>query len=124
VVALHLSKVWITHVASGVSVAAWSADRSGSRSVPGEVRTYAGGRRRAVVAEGVTGSVPFRLRSVPSADIATLESWFGQLIRWRDHRGQKFYGTFFSVERSERKDMIDLYDLSLTLEEMTYTEEV
>jgi hypothetical protein len=120
---LELDRVWITHIDSGLQVAAYSADRSGGRAIPGEVRTYAGGRRRAIIGEGVTGTVAFRLRSVPPADIATLEAWMGDLVRWRDWRGQKFYGAYFAVERQERVRP-DQYDLAIRLDEMTFDEEV
>lgn len=117
---LELRQVWINLLSSGVAVHGWSSDRGRETSVDGEVRKYAGGRLRAVSSVGTRGSFAFKLRDITNNDIEMLKSWYGQPVVVRDHRGRVYFGVFFSVQETERKD-VSLYDASLTLQEITYT---
>lgn len=117
---LNLTKVWINRLDTGVAVSAQSApSRKRSMSRDGEVRSYAGGRQRAITRAGVRGGFDFTLKSVPFATVQTLESWMGVPVQVRDHRGQVFVGVFFDVPCDEERDDVNLYDVALSLRTIT-----
>lgn len=90
----------------------------------GEVRTYAGGRQRAVTREGEKSSYSFVLQDVTLAQRDTLRSWFGQAVQVRDHRGQIFRGIILEAGVVERPYDLDLYEISVTLHSTTVPEGV
>lgn len=96
---LALNKVWINLMATGQGVSGVSArDRAETYQVPTEVRTYAGGRRRAVTSAGELGSYKVQLLLISRASVETLRSWQGQLVQMRDHKGRRFFGIYSSVD--------------------------
>lgn len=101
---LQLTKVFVTLISTGVSVAAQSTERGVQHDIAGDVKTYAGGRRRFIGQEGVRGQFSFRLLLLTLTQVETLESWMGQPVLVRDRRGQAFTGVFKQVTRSEYKD--------------------
>jgi hypothetical protein len=118
-----LKRVWINLVDTGDAVVAASSDRMRERGIKGEKRQYAGGRYRSVYEIGKTGSFSFVLRDVSDADVETLDTWLGQLVQLRDHRGKKLFGWFTSMSIKERKT--DNYnDVSIAIDELTYNEAV
>lgn len=119
---LYLDKVWINLIDSGVGIAVFSASgKSLTRSMKGEVRQYAGGRQRSIASKGVKGAFSFTLRDVTQTQIDKLESWLGQAIVLRDTRGRRFFGTLFEYAATDLRSPT-YYDVSLTLNEVTYTE--
>jgi hypothetical protein len=95
---------WITNTVTQESIGAQSdPDRNWQSSVKGEVRTYAGGRQRAVGSLGASTVWQVRLVELTQVQVETLEQWMrqGVTVFARDHRGQAMYGTFFAVERGE-----------------------
>lgn len=110
---LTLAKLWINLLVDGSSISAYSTDRSGSYALDGEVRTYAGGRQRAITAEGAKRQFQFTLPSVTLATVEQLEAWAGRAVQVRDHRGQRFFGTYFGVARGELAD--GTYSAGITL---------
>jgi hypothetical protein len=103
---IQLTKFWITSMAESKSIGAQTEDsRSWTTSVRGEVRTYAGGRQRAIGSLGAATVWKVTLVEVPYDEVILLETWMGQgvTVFVRDHRGQSMYATFFSVERQEHK---------------------
>lgn len=120
---LVLDRVWINLVATGQSMNAYSKDRGRQMAVDGEVRTYGGGRRRAVIAVGRLNTVPFTLVQLSELQVVNLEEWMGLLVMFRDHRGQRFVGTYFGMDFKERKPK-DRWDIGLTLHEVTWVEGV
>lgn len=120
---LTLTKVFINLLESGAAVSAQAArGRTHRVSQPVEVRTYGGGRRRAVTQAGVTEALGVTLRDVPAADVATLESWIGRAVLYRDDRGRKVAGVFDGMERDELVDDKGKYDISLTITATTWEE--
>jgi hypothetical protein len=115
---LALDRVWINRLDTGESVAAPSDDRGLSYEMAGDVRTYAGGRQRAVLQEGVRGAFGFRLVWVDADMVATLKEWMGIPIQVRDHRGQIFTGVYFSVTPTEHKGLV-YFDVAISLRFVT-----
>jgi len=118
---LTLTKVWLNLVSSGDAISAQSSvERSREHSLSGQVRTYAGGRQRAVSQAGEVGSFEVTLRFLPFATVEKLRTWLGQTVYVRDARGQAFYGVFFSVPITEHRSPLD-YDVTLTVNLVTVT---
>lgn len=97
-VMLTLPETFVNLLSTGQAVAGLPRqDRDESYSMSGDVRTYAGGRRRSITTAGEAGTYRFTLLNVARADIETLRSWLGQLVEVRDSKGRQFYGVFFGV---------------------------
>lgn len=112
---LTLSKVWVNLLSTGVAVSAQSAPgRTQAFTTGVEVRTYASGRQRAISAVGERGELPFTLVATSVGTRDTLRSWVGQAVQVRDHRGQKWFGTYAGVTVSEYQQT-DLYAVAFTL---------
>ena len=118
---LALGKLWINRLDSGASVSAQSAGRGRTHDQAGEVRTYAGGRQRAVTVAGERGQFTFRLADVSLTTVELLRSWVGSDVQVRDHRGQRFFGVYFAVTIVEDKDP-NLYDVAIVLRTVTVVE--
>lgn len=121
---LTLTKLWINVLATGEAVSGFSLDRGEELDMDGGVRTYAGGRRRAYTTPGDIGTFGFTLRHMTKADVDTLKLWRGILVQVRDHRGQRFVGVYRKVKPDEVKSDINLYDVSMTLETVSFVEGV
>ena len=121
---LTLGKLWINVFATGEAVSGYSADRGEELDLEGGVRTYAGGRRRAYTVAGDIGSFDFTIRDVTKANVDLLKSWRGILVQVRDHRGQRFVGIFRKVKPVEVKADINLYDVQLQLETVSFVDGV
>ena len=116
---VQLTKFWLTNVVSQDSLGAQTGPkRDQEYTVPGEIRTYAGGRQRGVGSLGPAGTWKVTLVELTSAQVATLRTWMesGVTVFARDHRGQAMYGTFFSLSLGE--------NMSQTYQNATYTAEV
>lgn len=119
---LYLDKVWINLLDTGQYVTSFSSrDKSITRSMKGEVRQYANGRQRAVSSKGIKGTFPVVLIDVTLTQIEKLESWMGQTVVFRDTRGRRFFGTLFEVTQQDKAHP-QYYDVSITLNEVTYIE--
>jgi hypothetical protein len=118
---LTLSKLWINRLDNGQAVSAQSAGRGRSHDQAGDVRTYAGGRQRAVTIAGERGTFTFRLADVTLPTVELLRSWVGLDVQVRDHRGQRFFGVFFGVTVVEHKDP-SLYEVAIVLRTVTVVE--
>lgn len=127
---LQLTKMWITNVVTTEMLGAnTSPGRSQTYSVKGEIRTYAGGRQRAVGSTGVSGSWKFTLVELSQANVTTLKSWMAQgvTVLARDHRGQWMYGTFFAVDVAENASQLwqnATYTADITLQAVDVVEGV
>ncbi len=114
---LTLAETWLNLAATGEAVSAWRehGDDSDAVGVSGDVGTYAGGRQRAIADEGVSGSFPFTLVAVPTADSLILRSWLGETVLYRDNLGRKMYGVIFEDSRRPWKQSPGLWNVSLVL---------
>lgn len=123
--ALTLNKVWLNRLDTGEAVSSTSlrSGRGQKWTNTVEARRYAGGRIRAVSVAGEMGEVTFPLSPVTGATVATLRSWKGVTVQYRDHRGQKFFGVFADVDVSEYLPAT-MYIAAITLMVLTTTQEV
>lgn len=120
---LTLTKLWINRMDTGEAFSAYSSERSRAHSVEGEVRTYAGGRQRAVYVAGERGEFPFKLINLTAAEVEIVRGWTGLTVQIRDHRGQRFFGAYFEVAVEEVKAPV-VYNVQATLRVLTVTEGV
>lgn len=120
---LTLTKVWLNLAETGDAVSAYSSGRSETSALDGEVKIFASGRKRSFTSVGDRRDMKLTLRDISDADLETLRLWRGQTVLLRDHFGRKIFGTFYSVDVHDRKT-IGLYDVSLTVQEVSYTEGV
>jgi hypothetical protein len=121
---LNLTKAFVTLVASGVSVSGQTArGRAEDYKTPGEVRTYAGGRRRAVTSAGELGTYSFTLLLVPRATVETLRAWAGQTVQVKDHKGRRLFGVYHALSVVEIVSR-STWHVSIDLSVVTATEAV
>lgn len=119
---LTLTKVWVNRLDTGEAISAVSTPtRNRAHGIAGDVRTYAGGRQRAVSVAGERGQFDVTLRFVSLTTIDTLRAWVGIPVQIRDHRGQRFFGVFFDVPPQEHRSPLD-YDVTLSLRVVTAAE--
>lgn len=122
---LLLTKTWINQMTTGEAVSAQAdADDEDVQEMQGRIATYSGGRQRAVTQEGVAGVWRRTLRQVSYADTEKLRTWMGQTVLVRDHRGRKLWGVVLSVPRSAWKEQVDTYDVTLSVQLVTFDEAV
>ena len=121
---LMLTKLWINEMSTGLSVAAQSKDRERTTSVAGKVETFADGRQRSIVTVGEVVVIPFTLVLVTMAQIDQLRAWYGKTTQWRDHRGQRYVGTFYELKITEYIDNIGFYDAASTFYGVTFVDGV
>jgi hypothetical protein len=121
---LTLNKVWINLMPTGDAISAPSADRTRTYQAKGEVRTYGGGRQRAITAEGLSSTFAFTLRLVTWAQIQTLVSWIGRTVQVRDHRGTQYYAIFNTVTPVEIPKNPAKFDVQISVSTVTFTEGV
>jgi hypothetical protein len=99
---IDLNRVWVNLVTTGQGVSGLSARaRSEDYQVPVDIRTYAGGRRRAVTSAGELGKYAFQLMLVSRTTVSTLRTWQGQLVQVRDHKGRQFFGVYSAMTVEE-----------------------
>lgn len=121
---LTLNKIWVNLYSTGQAVSANSVPgREETYEVAGEVRTYAGGRRRAISTEGVIGVFKFALRLVARSDVDTLLTWVGQPVQVRDHKGRRFVGVYYGLAIGEYVAETG-WDVGIVLNVVTANEEV
>ena len=98
--------------------------RSETDSLVGQVRAYAGGRQRSVARAGARRTVPIKFDVIANRPLlATLRSWKGVPVLYRDPRGRKLYAVFFDLTIEEHI-AVEIAKVSLTLSEITITEVV
>lgn len=121
---LTLTKVFINRLDTGQAVSAQSdISRAREHSIAGSVRTYAGGRQRAVQQVGERGSFDVRLRMVSLSTVDLLRTWQGIPVQVRDARGQRFFGVYFKVPVVELRATGE-YDVPLSVQLLTLVEGV
>lgn len=121
---INLTQIWI-HDAADLSsyITADVLEVQPSFAIDGEVRTYAGGRRRLITRAGRSRSLPLTLELVAAADVAQLEAWAGQLLMVRAPQGLLMFGSFLGLEAVWRAaDEAEAVSLAIT--EITTTIEV
>ena len=126
-VMVTIADTWLTDVANpSVSVHARGPGRTLTSSTSGEVRFYAGGRRRVITTRNRSRSFDLDLRWLSAADVALLDSWQGRVLLLRDGLGFRTFGTF--LEMSQQTVMYQTRGVSnfvtMTFTALTYSEAV
>ncbi len=127
---LLLTRVWVNLCSTGAGVSGLSSPtKEESYSQPGEVRTYAGGRRRAIAVAGEVGTYKVQMMMLARTDVETLRGWVGQTVQVRDWRGRRFFGVYYSVDITEplgreRLGESSSWHVAFALNIVTYTEAV
>ena len=133
---IYLTKIWVNRMDTGEGVSGYTTpERTRSSAIAGDTRTYAGGRRRSVSSKGIMGEFGFQVEQLADKDVQKLEAWKGVTVQVRDHRGQRFVGTYYEVKILERpwtangafdKAMqgTPLYRAALILKTVSYVEGV
>jgi hypothetical protein len=107
---VQLTKMFLANIVTQELLSAQTVpSKSQSFGVKGEIRTYAGGRQRAIGSTGMSGQWQFTLVELSQTNTETLKTWMssGVTVLARDHRGQSMYGTFFDLGIAE--NMTQLY---------------
>ena len=91
---------------------------------PGEVRVYAGGRKRLILRPGLAKSFNLNLPACTRSQINWLKQYVGQMVLVRDDRGNKVYCAYFAVPVTEWSAETDTGDVTLALSEVTNSEAV
>jgi hypothetical protein len=94
---------------------------SGSASLSGEVRQYAGRRLRLITTGHDTEMVELKLQWVTIATRERLKFWRGELCLYRDGRGRLLFGSLLEVHTDEVKMPGRLCNLSLTFMAVTHS---
>lgn len=122
---VSLETLWVNNAADlsdsaalPLSALTWKPTRQG------DVRTYAGGRRRLVTRVGSARSADIALEYVDRDLVNRLDAWTGALLCFRDPMGRKFYGVFLDPSFEEQDDGSDHANVSFTVYEVTHSEEV
>jgi hypothetical protein len=128
-VQIQLTRMFLTNVVTIETLSAQTDPaRSQTYSVAGAVRTYAGGRQRAVGSIGLSGSWKFVLVELTLTQVNVMRAWMaaGVTVLARDHRGQSMYGTFFQVDVGENMGLgtTATYTASIELESVSVVEGV
>ncbi len=106
-------------MSDGTAISANSApSRAQEFEVPGEVRTYANGRRRSISRAGEEGRYTVTLLLLTPAQVDTLRSWLGLEIQARDNRSRRFVGVCRSIAPREYRDR-DRYDVTVAIDTVT-----
>ncbi len=122
--AIRLDRAHLNAVADlndGVSFA--TSGRSFDVAQAGEVRVYAGGRKRVVTRPLKTRTFGLTAVRVPGATLSWLNDHAGQLLLFRDHRGRRYFVTYFGLGIEDVK-IAPLFNVTLQLQEITHQEAV
>lgn len=117
---LSLTKSWLNRLDTGEGIAAYTAPTAPRQyTVEGEVSTWAGGRQRALSTPGEKGSWPITMLIVSAAAVATLRSWIGIPVAFRDPYGVRFVGVFWAVAPVARRGEPGLFNAEFVLQAVT-----
>ena len=117
---LSLTKLFVNLVRTGEAVSAQSGiGKPQQWAIEGDVKTYAGGRQRAVSTVGEAGEEGVTLMDCTLVQRDTLRLWAGETVQVRDHRGQIWFGTYFSLSVVEVRNPFTLYNITFNLKVVT-----
>jgi hypothetical protein len=123
---VHLSRCYVHNAADPSQyVELITTTNNGTPIVVGQVRTYAGGRRRLVRSSGQSENVAYSFQPTDPDVTWQLEQWVGSLVMVRDEVGRKRWGTYLqlakpAVQGNEDKETA----VGFTLEQTTHSEVV
>ena len=89
----------------------------------GEIRTYAGGRRRLIKRPGLTRTIEVHIPRTTRTQRETLAAWQAQLLLYRDGRGRLMFGTYLDFPQEDQPGP-GRSDVGFTFQEITHSIEV
>jgi hypothetical protein len=102
-VSLTLNDVWISDgLNPSVAYVIQALSLQDITKVNGTVRTYAGGRQRAVSLQGTGKEVDLTVSLQDAATVTWLQGKLGSLLLLRDPFGLKVYGVMFELPRLQQ----------------------
>ena len=90
----------------------------------GEVRVYAGGRRRLVTRPGSTRTISVNALDLDRATKDLLVEWAGRLLLYRDLHGRRMYCTYTAPAVTDPVGRFEAYSVALVMTELTFDESV
>jgi hypothetical protein len=108
-----------------ISLHLFKGERPATDTLDGDVRVYAGGRRRVITSARKTRTSNLTFNKVSSVDLETLRDWRGRVLLIRDMAGWRWFGTYFSMASSAQwmgPDTPPIYTVDLTFTEVDYLE--
>lgn len=102
-------------------IAAYTSDRTDSLAVPGEVRRMANGRLRVVTRAGSQQTLGVTFRNLSPSEVATVRSWAGRVVLFRDVLGRKLYCTYLTADVVDYRDR-SAQDVKVVLSEVSFSE--
>ena len=120
-----LNELWI-HDADDLSdyVRVRVSELSAPQEQAGEVREYAGGRRRIIRRKTRRREVSVELSNVDREVLPRLDDWAGRLLMLRDPRGRVMWGSFFSFSVEETRGLRDRVTVGFTFHQVFHDQEV
>ncbi len=119
-----LDRVWLHLVSDlGTYEEFYSGKPGDSRESAGEVQAYASGRLRTVTRPLRRQTLAVRLVDVTAAQVDTLDGWQTATLMYRDDAGRVRFGAYFALE-VDTYPFGQGYEVSLTLQQVTYVEAV
>ena len=120
---LTLDRVWL-HDTDNLAnyLTFFSADRGDQRARTVDVRTYAGGRNRAVTRVSRRQQLAVRAVNISAATLEQLDDWTGHLLMFRDKPGRLVFGVYAALDVTDWKD--GAYDAAFSFVEVTHSIEV
>jgi hypothetical protein len=116
---------WLTNPITRVSVTAPNPVRAGNASRGGSFRVYAGGRIRVITTPTDIRTYPVVMQSLSDASLLLLDSWRGQVVLLRDASGWRKFGSFLDMKWNDAPGPSGMiHDVSLTFQEISYSEAV
>lgn len=121
---VSFADAWLTDAANPtVSVHASFPERGQAATLDGEVRHYAGGRRRVITTARRSATFPLTLQLLGDDDLAQVIAWQGSVLLLRDGEGRRIFGTFLAVDVKDYWDPDGpLHEVSLTFSEVDFVE--
>lgn len=134
IVSVETDRSWVTLADDPSGPAIVCGTRQGSSAgstLDGEVRSYAGGRTRAVIRDQDSRTRPLTLRHLSPSELDRLMDWRGRVVLLRTTDGERMFCVYFSVGdrpmlRTTPEDGSDnvTYDADVTFTRVSYDESV
>lgn len=125
IVPLNLDAVWLnlqSDPSQALQIATVSR-RDPGLVTPGETRMYGNGRYVGLSSGGPQQQFQVTFQAVDWDTWLTLKAWAGKLLLYRDDLGNRVWGRYLNPQPTSRTS--DGYtDVSITFEELTYSEAV
>lgn len=122
---VNLDRVWLALASdpdTGLSFR--SIGKTDSTSTPGDVRRYSNGRLRLIRRPGPAQTIGVTARLLTREQTELLQDLAGQVVLLRDNRGRKLYGVYLTVDVDDLKARAAGQDVTLQIQQVTYSEAV